>query len=291
VGETVYLNGRLIQRSRAQVSALDYGYLYGFGLFETMRAYEGRVFRLDRHLRRLASSAKVLSLSIDEAEMQDAVKRTIKANNLGDARVRINVSAGEGAINADSYTCRKATMLVVAEEYIPLSKQVYRDGLRVITSTIRRDSQSYLSGMKTTGYLMNIVARQQARLVGADEALCLNEKGLLAEASMSNIFVVSNNILRTPGLESGILPGITRQAVIELASRVGVNCLEGDVQLNDLCNADESFLTSSLMEIMPLTRMGDKRIGDGRVGKITGELITEYKRLVSGELKVVRDET
>jgi len=284
MGGIVYLNGKLIQRSRATISALDYGFLYGFGLFETMRAYKGKVFRLDKHLSRLATSAKVLELSIDEMELKDAVMNTIKANKLGDARVRITVSPGEGAVNADPRTCRKSTVLVVTEKYIPFTQQVYRDGFRVIISSFRRDSQSILSGLKSTSYLMNVMARQEARLAGADEAVCLNEKDLLAEASMSNIFVVAGGILRTPGLESGILPGITRQVVLELASQMGINCLEGDIELDDIYKVEEAFLTSSLLEVMPLTRVGDKRISNGRVGNITRKLITAYKRLVSGEL-------
>ena len=287
MGEIVYLNGRLIQRSRATISALDYGFLYGFGLFETMRAYKGKVFRLDKHLSRLATSANVLDLSIDEMELKDAVMDTIKANKLGNARVRITVSPGEGAINADPRTCRKSTVLVMAEKYIPFTQQIYRDGFRAIISSFRRNSQSLLSGLKSTSYLMSVMAKQEARLAEADEAICLNEKGLLSEASMSNIFVVAGGILRTPGLDSGILPGITRQVVLELASQMGINCFEDDIKPGDLYKAQEAFLTSSLLEVMPLTRVGDKRIGDGGVGDITKKLITAYKQLVSGELNTV----
>jgi len=287
MGEIVYLNGRLIQRNRAKVSALDYGFLYGFGLFETMRAYKGRVFRLNEHSERLAASAEMLDLPIDEMELKDAVTDTMKANNLGDARVRITVSPGEGAINADPRTCSKSTVLVVAEEYLPFSQKVYRDGFRAIISSFRRDSRSLLSRLKSTSYLMNVMARQEARLAGADEAICLNEKDLLAEASMSNIFIVEDNILRTPGLDSGILPGITRQVVLELASQTGINCLEGDIEPGDLYKAEEAFLTSSLLEIMPLTRVADKDIGGGRVGNVTRKLVAGYKRLVSSELSMV----
>lgn len=284
MGEIVYLNGRLVQRKKASISALDYGFLYGFGLFETMRAYKGRVFRLDKHLKRLATSAKALGLSIDEMELKDAVVNTIRANKFGDARVRITVSPGERAINADVRTCGKSTLLVVAEKYIPYTEQVYRDGFRVIISSFRRNSQSFLSGLKSTSYLMSVMARQEAGIAGADEAICLNEKGLLAEASMSNIFIAVDDVLKTPGLESGILPGITRKVVLELASQIGINCFECDIELDDLYKAKEAFLTSSLLEVMPLTSVGDKRIGDGRLGNITKKLMVAYKQLVSGEL-------
>lgn len=281
--EIVYLNGRLIPRSQARVSALDYGFLYGFGLFETMRAYEGRVFRLDRHLSRLEDSVKVLGLSIERVGLKSAVMDTIRANRLGDARIRITVSPGEGAINAEPGTCVKPTVLVVAEKYILYRQQVYRKGFRAIVSSIRRNSHSPLSGLKSTSYLESILARQEARVAGVDEAICLNERGFVAEASMSNIFLVADGILKTPGLESGILPGITRQAVMELASETGITSRECDIRLEELFRAQEAFVTSSLIEVMPLTQIDNKPIGNGRPGTITGRLMAVYKKLVKGE--------
>lgn len=283
MAEIVYLNGRFIPRSQARVSALDYGFLYGFGLFETMRAYAGRVFRLDRHLSRLEDSAKVLGLSIERVGLKSAVMDTIRANRLGDARIRITVSPGEGAINAEPGTCVKPTVLVVAEKYIPYRQQVYRKGFRAIVSSIRRNSRSLISGLKSTSYLESILARQEARVAGVDEAICLNEKGFVAEASMSNVFMITDGILKTPGLESGILPGITRQAVMELASETGVTSRECDIELDELFQAQEAFLTGSLIEIMPLTEIENKPIGNGRPGTITGRLMAAYKELVTNE--------
>jgi branched-chain amino acid aminotransferase len=287
MGEIVYLNGRLILRSKATISALDYGFLYGFGLFETMRAYAGKVFRLDNHLNRLEDSAELLGLSIEGMELKGAVMDTIKANRLGNARIRITISPGKGAINADMGTCKKNTVLVVAEKYIPCTQKVYRDGFRAVTSSFRRNSLSLLAGLKSTSYLMSVMARQEAKKAGADEAICLNEKGLLAEASMSNIFVVTDGRLRTPSLESGILPGITRQTVLELASRMGISNFEDDIEPDELYKAKEAFLTSSLLEIMPLTGIDDKCINDGRVGSITKKLMAAYKQLVSTELNTI----
>jgi branched-chain amino acid aminotransferase len=287
MGELVYLNGGLIRRNKAKISILDYGFLYGFGLFETMRAYMGEVFRLDKHIRRLANSAKVMDISIDEVELKRAVMDTTRANKLSDARIRISISPGEGAINANPLTCKKPTMLIVSEKYIPYSQQVYTRGFKGIPSSYRRNSQSTLSRLKSTSYLMSVMAKQEARLAGADEAICLNEKGLLAEGSMSNIFMVVDGILKTPGMESGILPGITRQAVLELASGIGINYFEGDIKPDNLYKAQEAFLTSSLLEIMPLTRVEDKCIGNGKVGDETKKLITAYKKLVSVELSTI----
>ena len=287
MGEIVYLNGRLILRNKATISALDYGFLYGFGLFETMRAYAGKVFRLDNHLSRLEDSAELLGLSIEGMELKGAVMDTIKANNLDSARIRITISPGEGAINADPVTCKKNTVLVVAERYIPCTQQVYRDGFRAVTSSFKRNSLSLLAGLKSTSYLMSVMARQEAKKAGADETICLNEKGLLAEASMSNIFVVTDGRLRTPSLESGILPGITRQTVLELAPRMGINNFEDDIEPDELYKAKEAFLTSSLLEIMPLTGIDGKCINDGRVGGMTKKLMVAYKQLVSTELNTI----
>jgi branched-chain amino acid aminotransferase len=280
MSEIVYLNGSLIPRSQARISALDYGFLYGFGLFETMRAYEGQVFRLDRHLNRLVHSAEVLGLPIGVTDLKSAVMATIQANQLGDARVRITISIGEGGIVPDPSTCDKPTVLILAGHYQPYPEQVYEKGFRAIVSSIRRNSQSPLSRLKSANYLESILARQEARAAGIDEALCLNEKGLLAEASMSNIFLVTNGILRTPGQESGILPGITRGVVLELASPLGINTLEHDIRLDELFQAQESFLTNSLMEIMPLTEIDGKPIGSGRPGPLTKRLAMAYKKLV-----------
>ncbi len=287
MNEVVYLNGRLVQRNRAKVSALDYGFLYGFGLFETMRAYKGRLFRLDEHLKRLAASAKVLDISINEMDLKDAVMKVMQINRLSDARVRITVSPGEGAINADPRTCGKTTVLVVAEEYMPIQEEIYNSGFRAIVSSFRRYSQSPVSRLKSTSYLTNVMARHEARLAGADEAICLNEKGLVAEASMSNIFRVTVDGLKTPRLESGILPGITRQVVLDLASQMGINNTEGDIDIEELYTAEEVFLTSSLLEIMPLTVLDNKNIGNGRVGDNTKGLMKAYKKLVSSKLIIV----
>jgi branched-chain amino acid aminotransferase group I len=280
MSEIVYLNGSLIPRSQARISALDYGFLYGFGLFETMRAYEGQVFRLDRHLNRLVHSAEVLGLPIGVTDLKSAVMATIQANQLGDARVRITISIGEGGIVPDPSTCDKPTVLILAGHYQPYPQQVYEKGFRAIVSSIRRNSQSPLSKLKSANYLESILARQEARAAGIDEALCLNEKGLLAEASMSNIFLVTNSILRTPGQDSGILPGITRETILELASPLGINTVEHDIRLDELFQAQEAFLTNSLMEIMPLTEIDGKPIGSGKPGPFTKRLAMAYKKLV-----------
>ena len=282
MSEIVYLNGSLMPRSQARISALDYGFLYGFGLFETMRAYEGQVFLLDRHLSRLARSAEILGLPIGVSDLEEAVMATIQANQLSEARIRISISIGEGGMAPDPSTCQKPTVLVLAGHYQPYPEQVYQKGFRAVVSSIRRNSQSPLSRLKSANYLESILARQEARAAGVDEALCLNEKGLLAEASMSNVFLVTNGTLRTPGQESGILPGITREIVLELASQLGINTLEHDIRLDELFHAQEAFLTNSLIEVMPLAEIDGKPIGSSRPGPLTKRLMVAYKKLVMG---------
>ena len=280
MSEIVYLNGSLIPRSQASISALDYGFLYGYGLFETMRAYGGRVFRLDNHLRRLARSAEVLGLPIGTLNLEDAVMDTIQANQLSEARIRIAISIGEGGMVPDPSTCNRPTVLILAGHYQPYPEEVYEKGFRAVVSSIRRNSGSPLSRLKSANYLESLLARQEARAAGVNEALCLNEKGFLAEASMSNIFLVTNGILRTPGQESGILPGITRETILELAPPLGINTLEDNIRLDELSQAEEAFLTNSLIEVMPLTELEGKPIGSGRPGSVTERLMAAYRELV-----------
>ncbi len=280
MSEIVYLNGSLIPRSQARISVLDYGFLYGFGLFETMRAYEGQVFRLDSHLKRLVCAAEVLGFPIRVTDLRNAVMATIQANQLGDARIRIAVSIGEGSMVPDPDTCKQPTVLILAEDYHPYPEQIYRKGFRAVISSIRRNSQSPLSRLKSANYLENMLARQEARAAGVNEALCLNEKGLLAEASMSNIFLVDDGMLRTPGKENGILPGITREVVLEMALQLGITTFEQDIRPNELSHIQEAFLTNSLIEIMPLTEIEAKPVGSGRPGPVTQQLMANYRKLV-----------
>jgi branched-chain amino acid aminotransferase len=281
MSEIVYLDGSLVPASQARISVMDYGFLYGFGLFETMRAYGGQVFLLDRHVDRLASSAGELGLPVDTEELKKAVIDTLQANKLVDARVRITVSRGEGSMSPDTGASEKPTVLVTAANYHPYPDPTYRKGFSAIFSTIRRNSQSPLSRLKSTNYMESMLAKQEARSAGADEALFLNEKGLLAEASMSNIFLVDGGVLRTPGLENGILPGITRQMVLEMAPRLNIDCIEQGVKPEEIYHSGEAFLTNSLMEIMPLTGLDGKPIGMGSPGPVTGKLREEYRKMVA----------
>jgi len=281
VEEIVYLNGSLMPLSQARLSPLDYGFLYGYGLFETMRAYSGRIFRLEKHLARLSRSAKLLGIDLESIpDLEKALYNTLQANNLSHARIRLTLSGGEGEPLPD-LVIRVPTVLIVARSYTPYPRQVYKQGFKAIVSHIRRNTQSPASAMKSLNYLDNLLARQEAKLAGADEAILLNEQGFLAEGSMSNIFLVSGNALLTPSEDSGILPGITRGVVLEeLAPSLGMKKIERKIALKELLQADEAFFTNSLIEIMPLTQVGGQNIGSGRAGAVTQRLIAAYKELV-----------
>ena len=280
--ELVYLNGALVPKSQAKISALDYGFLYGYGLFETMRAYGGSIFRLDNHLARLAGSTQKLAIAVDAAVLKEAVLNTLEANALN-ARVRLAVSIGEGSFVPDPKSCTVPTVLVVAANYTPLPDDAYKSGYRVNVSTIRRNSESPVAAMKTANYLESLLARQEAKAAGVDDTLFLNEKGQVAEASTSNFFLVSGNTLKTPDKSSGILPGITRGLVLQLALRAGIKTLECDIRIEEMRQADEAFLTNSIMELMPVTSVAGRTLGDGSPGPVTKRLMAAYKELVAAE--------
>lgn len=284
--EMVYLNGTLLPRSQARISPFDHGFLYGYGLYETMRAYSGRFFRLEQHLKRLARSAEMLGLAAELAkfDLEKAVYETIEANDLKNARVRLTVSVGEGDMIPDPRTCTGPTVLVMAKALIPQPPEVYQRGFKAIISRIRQNSQSPLSQIKSVNNLNNILAKSEARTAEVDDALFLNEQGFLAEASSSNIFIVSQGIFLTPSPESGALGGITRQVVLELAPSLGIVVREEcTISVEALLEADEAFLSNSIIEIMPLIEVDGQPIASGKPGLITQTLMAAYKDLVAKE--------
>lgn len=283
--ETVYLNGSLIPRNQAKVSILDYGFLFGYALFETMRAYNDRVFRLASHLNRLAISAERLGIPVEIDLLERAVLDTLRANGLSEARIRLIVSIGEGNLTPDTRTCIKPMVVVVAGRYIPYSQEAYEKGFRAILSNIHRNSQSPVSGLKSANFLESMLAKQEARIAGADEAFLLNDRGLLAEASSSNLFIGSKGVLRTPKLGSGILPGVTRAVVLELAAKLGIKAIERDISQAELMKAGEVFLTNSLIEIMPVTEIASKPVGSGKPGEIAKRMMAAYRELVAKQTR------
>ncbi len=301
--DMIYLNGRVLSRSEARLSPFDHGFLYGCGLFETMRSYDGHIFRLDRHLARLQDSLRALSLPAHilaalapvttERSLEDACNSTLEANKLKNARLRITVTVGEGDMTPDPTTCREPTVLVTAGELVPQPAARYESGHKAVLSSLRRNSHSPLSRIKSTCYVESILARMEAEEAECDEAILLNEGGAISEGSMSNIFLVKEflspersgpvKLLLTPSIDSGVLPGITREAVIEIARALHIEIQERRVELVELVRADEAFLTNSILELMPLTSFEDQPIGTGRPGPITKSLIASYRELVKAE--------
>ena len=294
--EIVYLDGKLLPRSEAKLSPFDHGFLYGYGLFETMRAYGGHIFRLDRHIARLRDSAEALGLAHDligggaRQSLESACAAVLEANKLRDARLRLTISAGEGDMTPDPGTCSRPTVLVTARELTPLPAHKYESGFRATLSSLRRNSRSPLSRLKSTCYVENVLARMEAKAAGCDEAIMLNERGYLAEGSTTNIFLVGKVLslrgrgqaraLITPSLESGVLPGITREAVLEIAQALNIEPVEREVELRGLVEAEEAFATNSILEIMPVTRFDGQPIASGKPGQLTEELALAYRRLV-----------
>ncbi len=243
--EFVYLNGEIIPAEQAVIRADDQGFLYGAGIFETMRAYGGSIFLLERHVQRLLASAPLLGISgFDAATLQQACRDTVAANRLESARVRLTVSQG---------TLKRPTILVQAQPYKPPVPEKYRDGYRAVVSSQPRYSRSLVISHKTTNYLECLLAREQARESGFDEALFLNEAEYLTEGAASNIFVVlKDGRLVTPPVEAGLLTGITRGFVLELAAQNGIRCVQENIRPADLAGCSEAFITNSMVELMPL---------------------------------------
>jgi len=279
--EWVFLNGRFVERGEAAAPALDRGLLYGYGLFETMRSYNGRVFRLDAHYRRLCEGAAVLDLSptFTLDDLRAAIDALLERNGLADAYLRLTVTAGPAPDDGGA----SPSVLLVARPLSGYPSALYRRGMAAVTSATRRNEASPLSRVKSLNYLDNLLAREEARRRGADEAILLNTRGFVAEGSASNVFLAQGERLLTPGIDSGALPGITRATVIELAQEAGIACLEGEVEAAMLDDAREAFLTGSVMGVMPLTRLDGRAVGGGGPGPTTRAISRLYDQAVARE--------
>ena len=278
----VYINGELRPRAEARVSPFDRGLLYGYGLFETMRAYNGRVFALERHLQRLARSAAELGIgaALEGMDLERAVHVTLEANGLPEARIRLTVAAGEGERGISPPASGGLTVIVSAESLALPPPSAYESGISAAVVGVRRNSQSPLSRLKSANYMDSLLARAEALAAGADEAILLNERGRLAECSSSNLFIVRDARLLTPSLDSGILPGITRGLVLELARGMDIEAQEGEIPPGDLIGASEAFMTNSIAELVPITSIDAKPVGCGLPGEVTKRLAAAYAQRV-----------
>jgi branched-chain amino acid aminotransferase len=282
----IYLNGSLVPREQAVVSVFDHGLLYGDGVFEGIRAYNGRVFRLTEHLDRLFRSARAIALDVPMTrdQVQQAVLDTLRANGLKDAYIRLVVTRGVGDLGLDPQKCPRPTVFVIADTIALYPAECYTEGLEVNTVSTRRNSPQALNpNIKSLNYLNNVLAKIEARLTHAREAILLNLEGYVAECTGDNIFYIKGKCLITPPSAAGALEGITRAAVTELAPRAGLVPEERFFTPFDLHTAEEVFLTGTAAEVVPVIRIDSRPIGDGKPGPLTRELIRLFRDLTGGE--------
>ena len=285
--ELVWHDGQLLAPDEAVCSCLDRGRLYGDGLFETMRAYSGRLFRLDAHLARLAAGAEQLHMCLPMTidNLRAAVQEPLAASGLPDAYVRLTVTRGVGGHHSE-LDASTPSITVWVRPLLAYPAQLYETGMSAVLAKARRNEYSPLSNLKTVNYLENILARAEARRGDADEALFLNTAGQLAETTASNLFVVDREQrVLTPPVTAGILAGITRACVLELCAAEGIRFTAAPLEVDQLREAAEAFLTGSIMGIMPLTTFQGQPIGSGQPGEITKQLQQAYRSLVDEETK------
>ncbi len=277
----IYLNGKFVPEEQATVSVFDHGFLYGDGVFEGIRAYDGRVFRLEDHVKRLFDSAQAIMLNIPltEDEMCQAILETLRKNNLRDAYIRPIVSRGYGDLGLDPNKCPKSSVIIIAVEWGAMYGDLYEVGLTAVSVSVRRNSPDSLPpNIKSLNYLNNILAKIEANIKGGNEAIILDSRGLVSEGSGDNIFVIKDGQISTPHTINN-LKGITRAAVMDLAEIRGNPIQEKELGLFDLYTADEVFVTGTAAEVAPVTKVDGRVIGTGKPGPITKELMAAFKEL------------
>jgi len=280
VPHKVYVNGELHPKGEAKISVYDHGLLYGDGVFEGIRAYSGKVFRLEAHIDRLFNSAKAIALDVPmpREELRAAVERTFAANELTDAYIRVVVTRGVGTLGLDPTKCSDPQVIIIVDTISLYPEEFYEKGLEVVTvSTVRNHLNALSPKIKSLNYLNNILAKIEALQAGVVEAIMLNKDGYVAECTGDNIFIVSDGELVTPPLHAGILDGITRREVMGLAGEAGIPALEREMTRFDLYVADECFLTGTAAELIPVVRIDSREIADGRPGPITLKLLEMYR--------------
>ncbi|MBW9220936.1 branched-chain-amino-acid transaminase [Methanothermococcus sp. SCGC AD-155-M21] len=275
----IYLNGKFVDKEDAKVSVYDHGLLYGDGIFEGIRVYDGVIFKLKEHIDRLYDSAKSIILKIPHSkeEMEKIVVDTVKINNLRDAYIRLVITRGIGDLGLDPEKCPEPTVFCIAEPMKPLLGD---SGIRVITSSIRRLPVDVLNpAVKSLNYLNSILAKIQANYAGVHEAFLLDSEGYVAEGTGDNIFVVKNGVIKTPPLSSSVLKGITRDVVTDLAKDMGYSILEERLTLHELYVADELFITGTAAELVPVIEIDGRVINNGNIGEITKSLKEEFYKI------------
>ena len=280
----IYIDGKFYPEEEAKISVFDHGLLYGDGVFEGIRAYEGRIFKLEEHLARLEDSAKaiLLKLPLSRKEIEKAVLETCQKNKMKSGYLRLVVTRGKGYLGLSPDRCKNPTIIIIASDLELYPEKYYREGLKVVTGATWRQSPAALDpGIKSLNYLNNILAKIEGQLAGAQEVILLNPQGLVSECSGDNIFFIRHGALITPKLSSGALNGITRATVLEIARQAGWETREDDVRRYDLFTCEEMFLTGTGAEIVPVVEVDGRLVGDGKPGKKTADLMKRYHKLVT----------
>ncbi|MDP2913152.1 MAG: aminotransferase class IV [Candidatus Omnitrophota bacterium] len=281
----IWMNGRLVDTKDAKVSVFDRGFLYGDGVFETMRCYAGRVFRLDAHLSRLFASLEMIKMRPPYGKrcLKDAIYGCLEANALNGAYIRLQITRGKGIVGLFKRGPMLPTVVIMSKKFEDYTERMRKRGLSARVAGLRQNEYSPLSRIKSLSFLNHILARLSAQADGFDEAILMNTKGRIAEAATSNIFLTKKNTVITPGLDSGILPGITRGVVIEIAKALKLKVREKAVSYKEMISADEVFLTNSLAEVLPVTKVDSAKIGSGRPGSLTKLIHISYQKQVIRE--------
>lgn len=278
----IYIDGKFYSEANAKVSVFDHGLLYGDGIFEGIRFYNGRVFRLEEHIDRLWDSARSICLEIpvSKPEMTEALLETIRQNDLRDGYIRQIVTRGVGNLGLNPTQCKKPSVIIIATTIALYPESAYKTGLTVVTCATRRTNPGALNpAVKSLNYLNNVMARIEANLAHADEALMLNDAGNVAECTADNVFVIKHGQIFTPPITAGALRGITRGVVFEIAAETGIKVVETDVTRHDVFIADECFLTGTAAEVIPVVKADGRPIGTGKPGPITGRMMTRFQQL------------
>lgn len=282
----VSIGGKFYDKADAKISVFDHGLLYGDGIFEGIRSYAGRIFRLERHIDRLFESGRAIQLEVpmSRAELAQRVVDTLAINNIQDGYVRLVVTRGAGSLGLDPRKTTDPQVIIIADSISLYPAELYEHGLKIITAGTMRNHPSALNPrVKSLNYLNSILAKIEGTNAGCLEALMLNHKGEVAECTGDNIFVVRAGAVHTPSIDAGILEGITREAVIELAREAGLQVVERTMDRHDIYTADECFLTGTAAEVVPVVELDGRSIGIGQPGPITRDLGARFHRLVRGE--------
>ncbi|MEY2546757.1 MAG: branched-chain amino acid aminotransferase [Verrucomicrobiota bacterium] len=278
----IYVDGEFFAEADAKVSVFDHGLLYGDGIFEGIRFYNGRVFRLEEHLERLWDSARSICLEIPMSikEMSEALLETIRQNDLRDGYIRLVVTRGVGNLGLNPAQCKKPSVIIIVARIALYPESLYTSGLTVVTVPSRRTNPASLNpAVKSLNYLNNVMARIEANLASADEALMLNDQGYVAECTADNVFIIKHGQVFTPPISAGALRGITRGVVFEIAAETGIKITETDITRHDVFVADECFLTGTAAELIPVIKADGRPIGTGKPGPITARMIQRFREI------------